>query len=90
MNSLDDVVVEARFRFSEWVLARRPPGRRVVARLPFVAVEVERLWGRTVPFPHSGHAWRAAGWSGPDDRMDRVRLVVPWPGGCLVFLEARG
>lgn len=89
MTSINDAVVEARFRLSEWLLARRPPGRRVVARLPFVAVEVERLFG-SVPFPHSGHAWRAAGWIAPDDRIERARLVVPWPGGCLVFMEARG
>ena len=88
MNRVDEVVVEARFRLSEWLLARRPPGRRVVARLPFTAVEVERLWGGLAG-PATGHRWRTDGWEGTDGRIERLRLVVPWPGGCLLFMEAK-
>jgi hypothetical protein len=91
VNRLDEAVVEARFRLSEWLTAREPPGRRVRCRLPFVAVEVERIWG-TTHRPTTGHTYRSYDWIGLDpsthERLGRLRFVVPWLGGQLWVMEA--
>lgn len=93
------LVDEARVRFGEWFTFARPPGRRVRFRVPFVAVEVERIWSfwwdgkPKVDAPRTGHRFRHEGWfaTSPEeqDRISRIRLVVPWPGGCLWIMEAR-